>query len=102
MRPVLVPARAGWGDAVTGISRADSASANAAMLRHRFVVCNGSGRLRQGLVRQRAVRLRTMSALLTAGFGEPRNGSLTTAARSCVRGAARATVDKSLYQLSFI
>jgi hypothetical protein len=43
-----------------------------------------------------------MSALLTAGFGEPRNGSLTTAARSCVRGAARATVDKSLYQLSFI
>jgi hypothetical protein len=36
-----------------------------------------------------------MSALLTAGFGEPRNGSLTTAARSCVRGAARATVDKS-------
>lgn len=36
-----------------------------------------------------------MSALLTAGFGEPRNGSLPTAARSCVRGAARATVDKS-------
>ena len=29
MWPALVPARAGWGDAVTGISRADSANVNA-------------------------------------------------------------------------
>jgi hypothetical protein len=50
MRPALVPAQAGWGDAVTGISRADSASANAAMLRHRLPQCNRSDRLGQGAV----------------------------------------------------
>jgi len=50
MRPALVPAQAGWGDAVTGISRADSASANAAMLRHRLPRCNRSDRLGQGAV----------------------------------------------------
>jgi hypothetical protein len=50
MRPALVPARAGWGDAVTGISRADSASANAAMLRQLFPRCNRSDRLGQGAV----------------------------------------------------
>ena len=49
MRPALVPARAGWGDAVTGISRADSASANATTLRPRFVVCNGSVEVVAGL-----------------------------------------------------
>jgi hypothetical protein len=42
MRPALVPARAGWGDAVTSISRADSANANVVMLRDPFFVCNSN------------------------------------------------------------
>lgn len=50
MWPALVPARAGWGDAVTGISRADSASANATTLRQRLRRCNRSGRLGQSAV----------------------------------------------------
>lgn len=49
MWPALVPARAGWGDAVTGIRRADSASANATTLRQRLRRCNRSGRLGQGV-----------------------------------------------------
>jgi len=51
MRPALVPAQTGWGDAVTGISRADSASANATTLRQRLRRCNRSGRLGQSAVK---------------------------------------------------
>jgi hypothetical protein len=50
MRPARVPAIAGWGNAVTGISRADSASANATTLRQRLRRCNRSGRLGQSAV----------------------------------------------------
>jgi hypothetical protein len=45
MWPAYAPTGAGWGDAVTGISRADSASENATTLRHQFLRCNVSGRL---------------------------------------------------------
>ena len=50
MSLALEPARAGWGDAMTGISRADSASANATTLRQRHARCNRSDRLGQGAV----------------------------------------------------
>ena len=50
MRPARVPAQAGWGDAVTGISRADTASANATTLRQRCPRCNRSSRLGQGTI----------------------------------------------------
>jgi hypothetical protein len=57
MRPAYAPMSAGRGDAVSGISRADSASVSRNMLRQRVPDRNRSGRLRQVHVGQAVAHL---------------------------------------------
>ena len=96
MRPAIAPARAGKGDAVTGINRADSASekSNGPMLRQHHVDCNYSrchGRLLSP--HWQVVCLRSVSTA-DSGAAVASQTAYPPPHESCVRGADRAAVDK--------
>ncbi len=96
MRPAIAPARAGKGDAVTGINRADSASekSNGPMLRQHHEDCNSSrchGRLLSP--HWQVVCLRSVSTA-DSGAAVASQTAYPPPRESCVGGADRAAVDK--------